>query len=401
MMAVRGPRPEGIMSTTRPHRRRALELVRKQIPESIRAKKCHPCGCLHDTVAALAVTDLGRTGLAPLLAEVGRALRPRQYDCLGCAVCYPAVAANALADAYPDAAVGLAACPTEPPGERAGWPPLPGDYHVVRWAAPVAVCTLNSADLAGRLAARRPSGLGIVGTLHTENLGIERIIRNVLANPHLRFLVVCGEDTRQAIGHLAGQSLASLCANGTDERGRIREAPGTRAILQNVTPDQVGAFRRQVQLVDLIGEQEEETILRAIVTSEARDPGALAEPVGEPAIPIVRAREPARLNPDPAGFFVVYPDARRERLVVEHYTVAAVLDCVIEGTSPAAIAAEAIERGLLTRLDHAVYLGRELTRAERSLTSAEQYVQDRAPGQPEPATPEACECGTDSATACE
>ena len=36
---------------------------------------------------------------------------------------------------------------------------------------------------------------------------------------------------------------------------------------------------------------------------------------------------------------------------VEHYTVTAVLDCIIEGR-PAAIAAEAIEGGLLTRLDH-------------------------------------------------
>ena len=126
----------------------------------------------------------------------------------------------------------------------------------------MAVRTLNSNDLAGRLAgARQPSGLGIVGTLHTENLGIERIIRNVLANPNIRFLVVCGEDTRQAMGHLPGQSLASLFANGPDERGRIHGAPGKRPTLQNVTADQVGAFRRQVQLVPLIGEQDEASIL--------------------------------------------------------------------------------------------------------------------------------------------
>ena len=43
----------------------------------------------------------------------------------------------------------------------------------------------------------------------------------------------------------------------------------------------------------------------------------------------VQARDPDRLIPDPAGFFVVCPDARRERLVVEQYTVAAVLDCII------------------------------------------------------------------------
>ena len=40
----------------------------------------------------------------------------------------------------------------------------------------------------------------------------------------------------------------------------------------------------------------------------------------------------------------------------------------------------AIERKLLSRLDHATYLGRELARAERSLLSGEPYVQDRGPG---------------------
>ena len=123
--------------------------------------------------------------------------------------------------------------------------------------------------------------------------------------------------------------------------------------------------------------------------------------VAELTITTVQARDPGRLIPDPAGFFVIYPDARRQRLVVEHYTVAAVLDCIIEGTSPAAIAAEAIERGLLTRIDHAAYLGRELTLAERSLKSGERYVQDRAPGQPEPATPRGCGCETGHDRACE
>ncbi len=388
------------MSTTRAQRQ-ALELVREQIAASIRAKKCHPCGCLHDTLAALALTDIGRAALAPLLAEASAVLDPKQYDCLGCAVCYQAVAANALADAYPGAAQHLVACPTEAPDERSGWPPLPGDYHVIRYTAPVAVCTLNSDDLARQLAARQPSGLAMVGTLRTENLGIERIIGNVLANPQIRFLVVCGEDTRQAIGHLPGQSLASLFANGTDDRGRIRGAPGKRPILQNVTADQVGAFRRQVELVALIGEQHEEAILRAIETSQVGDPGVFAESVGESPIPTVHARDPDRLIPDPAGFFVVYPDARQQRLVIEHYTVAAVLDCIIEGASPAAIASEAIERGLLTRLDHAAYLGRELALADRSLKSGERYVQDRAPGESGAGRPGACGCEVGGERPCE
>jgi tetrahydromethanopterin S-methyltransferase subunit A len=34
--------------------------------------------------------------------------------------------------------------------------------------------------------------VALVGTLQTENLGIERVIGNVLANPHIRLLLVCG-----------------------------------------------------------------------------------------------------------------------------------------------------------------------------------------------------------------
>ena len=50
----------------------------------------------------------------------------------------------------------------------------------------------NTESLAASLANRKPDGLAIVGTMHTENLGIERLIKNVLANPHIRFLLLCG-----------------------------------------------------------------------------------------------------------------------------------------------------------------------------------------------------------------
>jgi tetrahydromethanopterin S-methyltransferase subunit A len=67
--------------------------------------------------------------------------------------------------------------------------------------------------------------------------------------------------------------------------------------------------------------------------------------------------------------------------VVEHYTNQGVLDCMMEGSSTGALYAEAIERNLVTRLDHAAYLGRELARAEQSLLQeAPSFVQDAAPG---------------------
>lgn len=373
----------------------ALAIVSERLAEATAAKKCHACGCFHAAVAAFEQTDPGRRELAPVLARARAAFAPRKYDCLGCEVCFPAVAENAFADAFPGMAPAPL-CPTDAPAERSGWPPLPGDYVVVRHGAPVAVCTLNSAHLEKGIAELRPAGLAIVGTLHTENLGIERIVRNVLANPNVRFLVVCGEDTRQAIGHLPGQSLAALCAKGIDDAGRILGARGRRPVLKNVTREEVEAFRRQVELVDLAGIEDATRIAHEIESSAPRTAGPFAgAPVGA-AIPVVRAQEPARLVLDPAGFLVVYPD-RTRGLVVEHYAKDGLLDLVIEGPTASAVGATAVARGILSRLDHAVYLGRELARAEESLRTGAPYVQDRAPG-PDPAEDARESCGCSGST---
>lgn len=41
-----------------------------------------------------------------------------------------------------------------------------------------------------------------------------------------------------------------------------------------------------------------------------------------------------------------------------------------------------MDAGLLTRLDHAAYLGRELAGAETALAPGDPYIQDAAPEQP-------------------
>lgn len=389
-----------------------LRIITEQIEEAVSAPKCHKCGCLQQTVEALGGTDVGRGELAPVLTQARGVFIPKQYDCLGCPVCYPAIAANAFADAYPDAGAGLDLCPTEAPEQREGWPPLPGDYGVIRYGAPVAVCALNTEALANALEGNRPEGLAIVGTMRTENLGIERIITNVLANPNIRFLVLCGDDTQQAVGHLPGQSLESLFQNGLDERGRIIGARGKRPVLKNVTPQEVAAFVRQIELVSIIGEQDTVAIAGHIERLNSRTPGPYAHSIRPTPVARIHASEPSQLVLDKAGYFVVYPDARTQRLIVEHFTNQGVLNCVLEGTSTGALYSEAIERALVTRLDHAAYLGRELARAEHSLVSGTRFVQDAAPGEirhssaqtscdggascgPAPVSPTSC-CSSDS-----
>ena len=374
----------------------ALETVRSQLAEAVAARKCHTCGCLHKTVDALEQTASGQQLLGPDLKRARDVFAPMKYDCLGCAVCFPALAANAFTEAFPREGAALDLCPTDAPEERTEWPPLPGDYQVTRYAAPVAVCALNSESLVRELGTHPPDGLSIVGTLHTENLGIERLIRNVLANPNIRRLVVCGADTQQAIGHLPGQSLVSLLEHGMDEVGRIRGARGRRPVLKNVSRAQVDAFGRQVALVPLIGETEAQVIRRAVIEQATTAPRPFAEAAADVAVAVTPAAEPKRLTPDPAGYCVVYPDRARRRLRVEHFQNTGTMDAVVEGTTPAALYATLIERGLISRLDHAAYLGRELARAERALAFDEPYVQDRAAGEInvlEPAP--SCGCGSE------
>lgn len=358
----------------------SFKIVSNQLAEAVAAPKCHKCGCLHKTVEALSGTEAGNNELAPILAEARSVLVPKQYDCLGCQVCYPAIAANAFVEAYPDVGARLDLCPTEEPGERPGWPPLPGDFYVVRYGAPVAVCTLNSGDLAVSLAARKPEDLAIVGTMHTENLGIERVIKNVLANPHIRFLVLCGEDTQQAVGHLPGQSLECLFSNGLDDRGRIHGARGRRPVLKNVSREEVLAFVKQVELVSFIGEQDKEVLFKRIRAVSERNPGVYEHPFVATVVKRIHAKDPTSLTLDKAGYFVIYPERRTKNLVVEYYTNQGVLDCMMEGNSTGALYTEAIERNLVSRLDHAAYLGRELARAEQSLLQGAPFAQDAAPG---------------------
>jgi len=375
----------------------AFKIVSNQLAEAVAAPKCHKCGCLHETVEALSGTEGGKNELAPILAEARSVFVPKQYECLGCPVCYPAIAANAFVEAYPEVGAGLDLCPTEEPDARPGWPPLPGDFYVVRYGAPVAVCTLNSEALAVSLANRKPEGLAIVGTMHTENLGIERVIKNILANSNIRFLLVCGEDTQQAVGHLPGQSLECLFRNGLDDRGKINGAHGRRPLLRNVSREEVRAFLNQVELVPLIGEEDEDILIKCVRAGSERNPGPYAHAFVETAVKRIHATDPTRLTLDKAGYFVIYPERRTKSLVVEHYTNQGVLDCMMEGSSTGALYTEAVERSLVTRLEHAAYLGRELARAEQSLLQGTQFVQDAAPGALFPVPPKSV---SESGSAC-
>lgn len=378
--------------------------IEQELRQAMAAKKCWRCGCFQDTVNTLQKSEAINTPLHDLFDEASRLFEDKRYDCLGCDICWPAVAQNIAAEIDPVIAEG-SHCATAEPELQEGWPPLPGDYRVVCFQAPVAVCTLNSGELITELASGDITGLSIIGSLHTENLGIEHLIRNLLANPNIRFLILCGEDTQRAIGHLPGQSLASLLRHGIDEKRRIIGARGKRPFIKNLDGDHVEVFRQQVQLIDHIGETNPKTLRMLIAEAAVNNPGPVTTILPDaPSILTETVATPHRLILDPAGYFVVYPDPVHQRITLEHYTNKGVLDRVFEATDPAALYAAVIDEKLISRLDHTAYLGRELARAEQSLKNGEPYVQDRAPGEVQkvpPTKPTSCHCLPTEGKSCE
>ncbi len=325
---------------------------------------------------------------------------PARYDCLGCEVCFPALAVNALDGAGLTLETVADPCPTAPVEARAGWPPLPGAYTVLRYQAPVAICTLTDEELLQQIATNAPSDVSIVGTLFTENLGIERLVLNTIANPNIRHLILCGADSRQRIGHLPGQSLVALAQSGLDDQSRIIGATGKRPVLRNISPATIDRFRSVVEVVDKIGESRLPAIESKIAECAARYPGPADPYSSETTVSAVAGYLPDRMTPDPAGYFVVHVDRRQHRLVLEHYTKEGILDLMIDGRTPAEVYCPAIERGLLTRLDHAAYLGGELTRAEAALLGDQPFRQDAAPESAARSATAGCGCATAGGSKC-
>jgi tetrahydromethanopterin S-methyltransferase subunit A len=218
--------------------------------------------------------------------------------------------------------------------------------------------------------------ISIVGTLQTENLGIERLVQNIITNPYIRFLILAGQDSRKKVGHLPGQSLLSLFNSGIDEKGRIIGAKGKRPLIRNIPRSFVDHFRKQIDVVNIIGVTSIENIQKEVESCASRNPGPGKVMKESPKVEPLRGQLPSRMIPDPEGFFVIYVDQTRELLVLEHYRKNGTLSSIVEGKSAEELYTVAIEKKMLTRLDHASYLGKELTRAESSLFSGEKYIQD-------------------------
>ena len=123
------------------------------------------------------------------------------------------------------------------------WPPISGDFEIGNPSHCVAICTLGkkiSVD----------TEYAIIGSCKTENIGIERVIINVISNPKIRYLILAGPEVP---GHLTGRSMRALYQNGVDpETRKIIDAEGAIPYIENIPLEGIEQFREQVKLVDMI-----------------------------------------------------------------------------------------------------------------------------------------------------
>lgn len=118
------------------------------------------------------------------------------------------------------------------------------------------------------------TGAALSGTLQTENIGIEKIICNVVGNPNVRYLVLCGEEVA---GHRTGSAVKALLANGINEKRTIIGSQAMTPYLFNISLEAIERFRKQVTLVDLIGEMDSQVVVKAVWSCYQEEPTAFKE----------------------------------------------------------------------------------------------------------------------------
>jgi tetrahydromethanopterin S-methyltransferase subunit A len=263
--------------------------------------------------------------------------------------------------------------------KKSTWPYVPGTYFVLDPQEPVAITTLGSVKLAEELSKLKPQGVSIIGKVETENIGIEKIIKNIISNQSIRFLLMVGKEPPK---HLTGATLKALMENGMNEDKKIPSSPGMRPMLPNTAPEEVERFRSQIELIDMTDCADSEIIFAKVLELNARSPGPLASDAirlqNNTDVPniIPRHFDPYKIKLDPEGYFVITPEP--EHILVEHYDYKENLVRTLTGDNARDLYLTIVENGWVSKLDHACYIGKELTKAELSRKHHIPYVQDGA-----------------------
>ena len=113
------------------------------------------------------------------------------------------------------------------------------------------------------------SGAALSGTIQTPNIGFEKMISNLVANPNVRYLILGGPESA---GHLTGEALKALFLNGVDAKKRIMGAEAAHAALFNLPMETIKRFLKQLSLIDLQFEGDPEAVRKAVWSCYQENP---------------------------------------------------------------------------------------------------------------------------------
>ena len=148
------------------------------------------------------------------------------------------------------------------------YPPEEGRYLRGNDFSPVAVAIVLNCDddkippeLVKLMRAGLETGAALSGSVQTPNIGFEKMVCNIVANPNIRYLILGGPESQ---GHATGEALKALCAYGVDENRRIIGTAAPHAVLFNLPGEMIERFRRQISLIDLQFEGDPRIIGQAV-----------------------------------------------------------------------------------------------------------------------------------------
>ncbi|NEW78864.1 MAG: hypothetical protein GZ086_05450 [Gelidibacter sp.] len=264
-----------------------------------------------------------------------------------------------------------------------GWPVVQGNYIVGNSNGQIAVCTLTTDALMKQIA--QWNNVAIVGKVYTPNLGIEKIILNIISNPKIRFLVLCGKDS--PVFH-TGQALQSLFQYGIDKEKRIINAIGHYPVLRNLTVENINQFIEQIELADCLEEKNIEQLHQKMLELSKMNKKPFSKnntsmhseiyPDQEEFTMLKPGGKRIPLDYDHKGFFVITTDLEKKLITVKHYYKDNKPGYLIQGHSAEAILLSLLQNELVSQLSHAGYLGAELNKAETALKLNLKYEQDQS-----------------------
>ena len=242
--------------------------------------------------------------------------------------------------------------------------------------APVVVVIPDNELLTENLAALSVQGLCMVSMVSGSASSIEKLIRNVEANLAVHCVILAGGDE--------GKTYPALEALGAifDDSAEISEKAAALAhdLRGRLKALDLATLGKRVRVVDMLACVDLDRIIASVHkhgTEGIRPDTGFVVQSYDTTLGVQRVIAPTGIahdfHPDKAGAYVI--GTKGDSIIVEHYNSKDELLRLIEGANARDLCIMLIRNGWVSRLDHAAYLGRELTLAEMAIEQGVPYVQ--------------------------